>query len=205
MIAARVARDSLRRLCAAALALVALAARAGVELDREPVLLIANPQMRDPGFAQTVVVVTFPQDSGPMGLILNRPYGVTLEEVLTDRTDVAGRTDMVYFGGPVRPDGILFLFRAVEHPVKALPVIDDVYLSGDGELFEQLLAKPEEAQEQRFFAGYAGWAEGQLDAEIERADWYVLPVDRALLFAPPPVDLWERMLQRARSLTARAH
>jgi putative transcriptional regulator len=186
------------------LGLTALPARAGVELAQEPVLLVAHPRMEDPGFSQTVVVVTFPQDAGPMGVILNRPYGVTLEEVLTDRPDVAGRTDMVYFGGPVRPDGILFLFRATEHPVKALPVAEDVYLSGDGELFERLVSRPGEAAGQRFFAGYAGWAEGQLDAEVRRGDWYVLPVDPEVLFAPPAADLWERLLQRARSLTARA-
>ncbi len=176
---------------------------AGVEDGNQGVLLVAHPRLDETEFARTVIVVTFPQDTGPMGVVLNRPIGVSLGELLQDRPELGGRGDAVYAGGPVQPDGLLFLFRAPEHPVKAVPVLADIYLSGDGELFEALMAKPGDPASQRFFAGYAGWAAGQLDAEIERGDWYVLPADSDSVYDSEPDTLWERMLVRATAQTAR--
>lgn len=181
------------------LLLVPVLAWAGVEASDEAVLLVAHPRMDDPNFSQTVVLVAFPQDSGPMGVVLNRPIGATLGELFEEDEAVRGRQDMVHAGGPVQPDGLLFVFRATEHPVKALPVIDDIYLSADGKLFDVLVRKTEEAASQRYYAGYAGWAEGQLDAEVERGDWYVLPMDVDVLYTMPEESMWETLLTRATS------
>ncbi|MCW5623182.1 MAG: YqgE/AlgH family protein [Burkholderiales bacterium] len=175
----------------------------GVEDSERAVLLVASPQMLDPNFARTVVLVSFPQDVGPMGVVLNRPVGATLGDILTDRPDLRERRDPLFFGGPVEPDGILFVFRAPEHPLRALPVVDDLYFSGDGTLFDEVARAADGARQRRFFAGYAGWAVGQLDAEVARGDWYVLDVDADTVFdiAGTP-DLWARLLQRARATTA---
>ena len=67
-------------------------ALAGVEDSDEAVLLVAHPRLDDSDFAQTVIVVTFPQDTGPMGVILNRPIGLTLGELLEDRAELRDRT-----------------------------------------------------------------------------------------------------------------
>lgn len=184
-------------------ALANCAAHAGVEEDAEPILIIAKKQVTDPSFNRTVVLVTFPQDAGPLGVVLNRPFGITLGQLFQDVPKVGERKDMVHFGGPVQRDGILFLFRSPQHPLKALPVVDDIYLSGDGALFDALMAKPEEAEQQKFFAGYAGWAEGQLNAEIERGDWFVQKVDAEILFKMAPETLWERLHLKASSPSAR--
>lgn len=183
----------------ALLLLIPALAWAGVEASDEAVLLVAHPRMDDPNFSETVVLVTFPQDSGPMGVVLNRPIGATLGELFEEDAAVRGRQDMVHAGGPVQPDGLLFIFRAAEHPVKALPVVDDIYLSADGKLFDVLVKKTDEAASQRFYAGYAGWAEGQLDAEVARGDWYVLPMDVDVLYAMPEESMWESLLMRATS------
>ena len=115
-------------------------------------------------------------------MVLNRPLGITLRALFEEQPEIAGREDMVFYGGPVQPDGMLFVFRASEHPVKALPVIDDVYLSADGRLFDALMAKPGDASAQRFFVGYSGWAEGQLDAEVKRGDWFVLQAEADVIW-----------------------
>lgn len=178
---------------------------AGVEDTGDPVMLVAAPQMPDPRFARTVLVVAFPQDTGPMGLVLTKPAGMTLGELFgPDRPELAGHPDLIFLGGPVEPEGMLFLFHWPEHPVKALPVGGDVYLSGDGKLFDALVADPGASQRRRFFAGYAGWAEGQLDREIANGDWLVLPVDLDALFDPDVSRLYERLLPRARGRSARA-
>lgn len=179
-------------------------ALAGVEDSDEAVLLVAHPRLDDSDFAQTVIVVTFPQDTGPMGVILNRPIGLTLGELLEDRAELRDRSDMVYSGGPVQPDALLFLFHSPEHPLKAVPVVGNVYLSGDGKLFEALMQQPEDPSAHRFYAGYSGWAEGQLDAEVERGDWYVLPADAESIYDEATGTLWERLLTRATARTARS-
>ena len=187
----------------ALLCLVPVLALAGIEEGEQAVLLVAHPRLGDSEFAQTVVLVTFPQDAGPTGVVLNRPLGVTLGALFEEHPEIADRKDMVYSGGPVQPDGVLFVFRSPEHPVKALPVIDDIYLSADGKLFDALMAKPEEASTQRFYVGYAGWAEGQLDAEVARGDWYALPMDADVIYNMPVETMWETLLVRATSDTAR--
>ena len=195
----------LRHLALAATLLFCGHAAAGVEADAVPVLLVASQEMTDSGFAGTVVAVAFPQDTGPMGVVLNRPSGLTLGALFgTDRPELAELADPIGLGGPVEPDGLLFLFRAPEHPIKALPVVTDIYLSGDGTIFEQIAARRDPADRRRFFAGHATWAEGQLDREIRRGMWHVLPMDADTLLAEPDPGLWRRLLLQATSPSARA-
>lgn len=165
--------------------------------EREAILLVAHPGMIDPRFSETVVLVTFPADVGPMGVVLNRPGPLELRSIWPDRTERQGRTDPIYFGGPVQPDGLLFVFRMSPPPEKAQWVVGDTYLSGDGELLDRLLAIPEPPVDQRFFAGYAGWAEGQLEYEIAQGGWYVLRADLRVIFEMNALEMWKRMLERA--------
>ena len=185
------------------LALLSGLAQAGVEEDGEAVMLVASPQMPDPRFARTVLVVAFPQDTGPMGVVLNRPAGMTLGDLFgPDRPELAQHEDPILLGGPVEPDGMLFVFPWPEHPVKALPLAEGVYLSGDGSLFESLVSPKDRPARRRFFAGHSAWAEGQLDAEIAEGGWLVLPVDAEALFDPDRAGLYERLLQRAQGRSA---
>jgi putative transcriptional regulator len=160
-------------------------------------LLVAQPDMLDPNFSRTVVLVTRPEDSGPLGVILNRPTNVQLRELYPERTELAGRDDLVFFGGPVQPDALLFAFRSAAKPPKGLAVTSDIYISGFSEVLDELLKHPENAHEQRFFAGYAGWAQGQLEFEIERGGWYRLPLDVDAIFKMNPLTIYEDLVKRA--------
>ena len=193
----RALRRRLALLAALAMLVVAGRAAADVEDDGSAVLLVAKPDMRDPGFAQTVVLVTFPQDAGPMGVILNRLAGIAIGDLLAERADVRPRRDPVHFGGPLEPDGLLFVFHAALHPVKALPILDDLYLSGDNTIFDSLMAATGDAANQRFYVGHSGWDEGQLDAEIASGAWFVLPADPAVIFDMAPDRMWEALATRA--------
>ncbi len=171
---------------------------------RESIVLVAARHMNDPNFARSVVLVMFPPDSGPSGVILNRPTSMTLRDIWPEPDERHGRTDALFLGGPVQPDGLLFLFRMTPPPVRAWRATDDIYFSGDGELLKQLLEQTNAAHEQRFFAGYAGWADGQLEWEIQRGDWHVLEVDPEIIYDKEPETLWSRMYQRATLLRAHA-
>ena len=170
--------------------------------SRDSILLVAARHLNDPNFARSVVLVMFPPDAGPSGVILNRPTSMTLRDIWPEPDKRHGRTDALYIGGPVEPDGLLFLFRMAPPPSRAWRATEDIYFSGDGQLLEKLLEQTDSIQQQRFFAGYAGWATGQLEWEISRGDWHVLEVDPEIIYDTDPETLWTRMYQRATLLRA---
>ena len=165
--------------------------------QRDSILLVAARHLADPIFGHSVVLVMFPTDTGPSGVVLNRPSSLTLRDVWPGREDRQSRTDTLCIGGPVQPDGLLFLFRMTPPPERAWWAIEDIYFSGDGELLETLLKQPEPVTGQRFFAGYSGWAPGQLENEIARGDWHVLEADPKVIYDTELETLWWRMYQRA--------
>jgi len=160
-------------------------------------LLVAQPDMLDPNFSRTVVLVMRNEEGGPLGVILNRPTNVQLRELYPERAELTGRDDLVFFGGPVQPDALLFAFRSAEKPPKGLNVTGDIYISGFSEVLDELLEHPENAKEQRFFAGYAGWAQGQIEFEIARGGWYTLPLDVDAIFKMNPLTIYDELLKRA--------
>jgi putative transcriptional regulator len=160
-------------------------------------LLVAKPGMLDPNFSETVVLIVREDEGGPLGVILNRPTPTRLRELYPDRPELARRDDLVFFGGPVQPDALLFAFRSTQAPSKGLHVIDNIYISGFSAVLNDLLQHPESAHEQRFYAGYSGWATGQLEAEIAQGGWYVLPLDVKAIFELNPLDMYRHFLERA--------
>ena len=160
-------------------------------------LLVAKPGMLDPNFGETVVLAVRPDDGGPVGVILNRPSTVGLSTLLPGRPELAARRDLVFLGGPVEPDALLFAFRSSSKPAKGLFVADDIYISGFSEVLAEILKHPEDADHQRFFTGFSGWAAGQLEDEIAQGGWYVLQFDAHAVFDMNPLTLYEEMLKRA--------
>ncbi len=183
-------------LFAATLMLASGGLRAQVE-NEHAFLLVATPGMLDANFSQTVVLAMRTDDGGPLGVILNRPTTVELRSLYPDRPEIAGRRDLIFLGGPVQPDALLFAFRTPRKPSKGLFVADDIYISGFSEVFGEILQHPEDAGQQRFFSGYAGWAAGQLENEIVQGGWYVLRFDARALFDMNPLTLYRDLLERA--------
>lgn len=160
-------------------------------------LLVAKGGIMDPTFSKTVVLAVRPDDGGPVGVILNRPSTVELRSLYPGRADIANRRDLVFLGGPVEPDALLFAFRSPRKPSNGLFVADDIYLSGFSEVLTELLKHPENAGQQRFFVGFSGWATGQLEDEIAQGGWHVLRFDAKAVFDMNPLTMYEEMLKRA--------
>jgi putative transcriptional regulator len=167
-----------------------------VETLAPAVFLVAKPELLDPNFAQSVVLVVFPKNAGPVGVILNRPVPLTLNDVFPEHPRLKGRGDRLYFGGPVSVNALMFLFQRVAAPQNAFPVVGDLYLSGDGGLLDEMLSRSD-GQVQRFFLGYAGWATQQLDFEIAEGGWYVIPADLETVLKGDPKTMWRDLLLRA--------
>ena len=139
-------------------------------------LLVAKPELLDPNFRETVVLITQPvPGGGPLGVILNRPTGARLSEAWPDAGAVPEQFDQLYGGGPVARNQIIFLVRSDERIENGLRVLDNVYLSGDPELLKNIVAAEVKVKSLRAYAGYAGWAPRQLQAEIAAGGWYMIP------------------------------
>lgn len=196
-------------ICRVLLLLAALAAwsvaASAAEMKANAVFLVARRGLTDPNFSRTVVLVTHPRDGGPWGVIINRPLEFRLAEVLPEYEALKGAGDVVYSGGPVARDGLVFLVRSAEPLPGGTPVLRDVYFAADLDLVDQLLRRPNPTHGLRVYAGHSGWARGQLQREIARGGWYVLPADPETVFDQEPSRIWPELIERASARQALFH
>jgi putative transcriptional regulator len=167
------------------------------EESANAVFLVASPVLLDPNFRETVVLVTQPREGGPWGVIINRPLDYLLSDVFTDIETLRNRKDVLFFGGPVAQDGLVFLVRSQQPPPRAVPVLRDVYVISDLEYIEKLLRRPDPMRDLRVYSGYSGWAPGQLQQEILRGGWVLVPADADMVFEDDPARIWPELIKRA--------
>jgi putative transcriptional regulator len=171
----------------------------GMEQEQGPLeeslrgkLLIASPALVDPNFARSVVFITEHNDEGAMGIVLNRPSESSVESIVPQLADIGGG-EPVYVGGPVQPEALVLLAEFSNLEAAAWIVVADVGLaSADMDLDELADA----VRRGRVYAGYSGWAAGQLEAELEIDSWIVEPPLPAELFPDDPQTLWNDVLAR---------
>src|SRR5262245_21213161 len=171
---------------------------AGSDLST-PVLLMAMPQVLDPFFHRSVVLLLHHEEEGSFGFIVNRPTAIKVSEILKGmEVDWQGQEAAVaYIGGPVQPKLGTVLFAPVLVDAgpddTATEVVPGVALTQHvGDLSRLAEAPPDRF---RLLLGYAGWGEGQLMEEILRNDWLTAPVDGDLIFAPDPDQVWAAALR----------
>lgn len=158
-------------------------------------LLVASAELRDPNFARTVVLLIEYGEQGSMGVILNRATRVKLSDLLPRVQGLEQRGDTIHEGGPVERSEILMLLRSAEPPEDSRAVFGDVYLSASADLLKRLAAEsPRDDAPFRVYSGYAGWAAGQLEAEVGAGAWHILPASAAAVFTPRPEDLWRELI-----------
>jgi putative transcriptional regulator len=165
-------------------------------------LLVATPLLVDPNFDRTVVLVLDHDTDGTLGVVINRPTSVPVNEVLPAWSELAGPMPMVFQGGPVALDSALGLAE-----LRALPRGEDPDPLGwrrvrgdlglvDLDLPPELLAA--EISAFRVYAGYAGWSAGQLEREMGQGAWYVVDAAPADAFTLSPEAAWRSVLRRQR-------
>ena len=182
-------------LLAAALALAG-AASAQQSDAANGIFLIAKPGLLDPNFRQAVVLVTQAQDYSTVGVIINRPTQMKLDVLLRGDQAAARYRDAVFFGGPVMPEVVVSLFRSDSPPeAAAFHVLKDLYLSLHPQNLRALLAG--DGKRYRLYAGFSGWAPRQLQSEIQRDGWYVLPADVDMIFRDSMEGVWQDLVNRA--------
>jgi putative transcriptional regulator len=156
--------------------------------------LVASRTLLDPNFVEAVILLVDYSDEGAMGLVLNRPTEMKLATLLPEIDAVANRPDTVWLGGPVAIWQMVLLSRLEQRIEGSQPVLEDIHFSASRVVLEELV---ERGAEFRVYAGYAGWAPGQLDHELARGGWHLLPGDAAMVFDLAPSELWPELIRRS--------
>lgn len=163
-------------------------------------LLVATPEITDEPFRRTVVLLLDHDADGTLGVVVNRPTGLPVRQVLPPWHDEVVAPPVVFSGGPVSPDSALGLARLASGvprdaggPVGWKRLYSDVGLV-DLDAPPDLLRAGVAAM--RVFAGYSGWGSGQLDEELRRGSWHIVDADRGDPFAGDPLELWPTVLRR---------
>jgi putative transcriptional regulator len=153
---------------------------------------MAGGGLPDSDFADSVVLVMNNLAPAPVGIIINRPMPIPVSRLFPDLKHLVQVRDKVYFGGPVEFGSIWFLFRATTPPEHAIQACDGVYLSADRKLLFQLLGRDKPMDGLRIFVGHAGWAPGQLEAEIANGDWTIKRAEPEAIFSGKSEHPWPR-------------
>jgi len=154
------------------------------------ILLVARGELRDPNFADSVVLVMNNLGPAPIGLVVNRPTEIPVARLFPDFKRLTPLHDKVYFGGPVDLESVWFLFRAAKPSEHAVQAFAGIYLSSSRDLLQQLLGREKPMDGLRIFIGHSGWAPGQLEAEIARGAWTLERAEPDAIFKGRPEHPW---------------
>jgi putative transcriptional regulator len=176
-----------------------LAATAHGQESQRTFFLVAEPEMRDPNFRETVVLVTETRDAQATGVIINRPTDRSFADLLPGER-FKRFTDPIFFGGPVQLSSMFALFMADRTPGSALAMLPGLYLALNPDTVYALVSAPPDRV--RFFAGYSGWRPGQLRAELESGAWLTVDADAETVFRKDTSTLWRDMVRRSRAVHA---
>lgn len=156
-------------------------------------LLVATELIRGDIFVHTVVLLLHYDETGAVGLVINRPTDVEPRELLADDDDIASYDGTLYWGGPVEMDSIRALLRSDTPPRSAERIAGTVYMLPFHDALTELSGGTAHL---RFFIGIAGWAPGQLELELAAGSWTVVPATDDRIFAKDPSTLWHRLAPR---------
>ncbi|HJQ82928.1 MAG TPA: YqgE/AlgH family protein [Candidatus Binatia bacterium] len=160
-----------------------------------PTLLLAMPQLRDPNFSRSVVLLCEHGPKGALGFVVNRPTEVRAAEAVVLDPPLRGDSGlMLWTGGPVEPQRGFLLLGEDPGVEDSERVSDGFHLTASVEVLRRLLeSEPADVagQRARLLLGYAGWGPGQLDEELTASAWLTAPVDPRLVFETPAEQMWE--------------
>lgn len=168
-----------------------MAASQGMSRWHSGRLLLASPTIGEPSFTRSVVLVVDHDEDGALGIVLNRPSETVVELVSPQLGELLEEEALVHDGGPVQPDALLTVAEFRDPADAALLVVGRIGMVHGGD--DPAVPDVERA---RAYAGYAGWAPGQLEAELGRDDWLVVDPTPDDLFHPDPERLWHVLLER---------
>jgi putative transcriptional regulator len=161
------------------------------------VLLVAGPDVADPNFAHSVVLVLQHGENGTIGVVLNRVTSIVPAKVFPElETALGAYTGTLFRGGPVGPTRLVSLVRGLAAAtVQGPEIVDKVFLSGNPDSLGDVTRLAKGPDELRMYAGHAEWTAGQLEGEIRNGGWHIVAATSELVFADPRT-LWDQLAKR---------
>jgi putative transcriptional regulator len=157
-------------------------------------VLLAEPFMLDPNFKRTAVLLCeYSMEEGGVGFVMNKPLNMRVDSLIEDFPEFDAE---VFFGGPVATDTIHYVHNVGDLLDDSQPVTNGVFWGGDFEKLKFLITSELITSSNiRFFVGYSGWSNGQLENELEMGSWVTADMDTNYLFRSEPDDLWQQVMQ----------
>jgi putative transcriptional regulator len=160
-----------------------------------PALLISMPQLMDPNFARTVVLLCEHSADGAFGLVLNRPTDTSAAAAVQLSPPPVHDSGMaLWVGGPVEPQRGWILLGQAPDEADAVEIVEGLFLTSSQAVLRRLIERGETRA--RILTGYAGWAPGQLDEELAASAWLTVEVEGDFIFDTPAPDMWEAAIRR---------
>lgn len=155
-------------------------------------ILLAEPFMLDPNFKRAAVLLCEHGDEGSVGFILNKPLDMKIDALVESFPEFESK---VLYGGPVQTDTIHYLHTAGRLLEDSRPVGNGIYWGGDFEKLKFLISSQLiQPRDIRFFVGYSGWSEGQLDDEMGLGSWVLTDMHANYLFQMKANNVWEKAM-----------
>ena len=157
-------------------------------------ILIADPFLKDPNFMRTVIFLCDHESAGSFGFVINRRHNTVVSDLLPDLVEC---DFPVYYGGPVQMDALHFLHTRPDIITDGIEVIDGIFWGGNFEQVSVLLQTKQIKQTQiRFYIGYSGWSEGQLQGELKEKSWLITHGNKKLVFHRDENLIWQDAIKQ---------
>ena len=189
----------LRQFCLALAAGLAFAAGVrAADVNQQPVLLVAKPQLGE--FYRSTVLFARPMgNGGHLGFIVNRPTNVSMKQIFPEHEPSQKLTEPVFLGGPLHVDSVFAVVQRSDSPGgRTIPLADNLFLVTDGQTVDRVIEQ--NSDRTRFFVGMVVWRPGELEQELSSGFWYVLDHDAALVLRKTTDGLWEELVGRSRHM-----
>jgi len=157
-------------------------------------VLISEPFLNDTYFKRSVVYLTEHNEKGSIGFVLNKPVDLSVQDVIQDFPEIdAG----ISIGGPVNTNTIHYIHTLGDKIPDSIKVKENIYWGGDFEILKNLIGAGIVSRQQvRFFLGYSGWAEKQLDRELAENAWLVAEINPDLVMKADQSSFWNQILEQ---------
>jgi putative transcriptional regulator len=156
-------------------------------------ILISEPFLNDPHFKRTIILLSEHNEEGSIGFVLNKPTEYKLNQVIDDFPEF---DTLVYYGGPVQLNTLQFIYKGENIIEGSMEIMPGLYWGGSFDLLRTLIeSKAVNPEDFRFFLGYSGWGDGQINDELELKSWIVSDTTIENVFSDEPDKLWRETLK----------
>lgn len=155
--------------------------------------LVATQNLTGSSFQETVILITQYTKQGTAGIAINRPTTVKLKEAFPDDKHFASDKNDLFLGGPIRPDTIFVLLKSHRKQKDMTHIADDIYFSPGISAMIHGMEHSVKGDAARAYAGYTGWAAGQLEKEVHDGDWIVIQANTDIIFTEENDSIWKTL------------